>query len=523
MEPDNSITVRWSRGSGMGALSCGSPVVVPAGILTPGQSVVMAEVAMDYTSPIGQFVQGTYVMDDTFFLRPASLDHALTVSLPEVALQALIKASRVLEAKEFSSWDWGAITELTGNPALYCKGEKEPLAQPRFLKRLLLFFATDSEYRLETRSPTRVPPTTLAGRQLLQQLTQSEEGCELVRGSEFFATLVAALRDLSPDAPVFGVAAVKDSVTQDYFVLLAAMCESPAGVMLLESTRVLDSLRACMKDGNGRRDLGALVLKHFDPRKSGAVRSLFEAAGRTGCAKLQLQLLRKLDELVVPSKAEEMMRLNTWMVNLLLDMAFGEKVHAQAFCHLHSIASLPELSRLLLPATGRLLQGREAAADLVLRALATEDGLRHVETQHPAFLAAQLSEWRGARAATYATNVDALLRQELFFGTQSHRASEVCTGEGGRAGKVLLPLHLFGVLGVHSAGAALLKEKGIVRHLESRLAGFLETPSSVTVPIAHRTFHRTHIDVHCLGKAHPRFVGFGCGPRFWGFLFRLER
>ncbi len=70
MQPDNSVRVRWSRGKGMGAMACGATVAVPAGILTPGQSVVMAEVATDYSSPIGQFVTSSYVLDDTFYLRP---------------------------------------------------------------------------------------------------------------------------------------------------------------------------------------------------------------------------------------------------------------------------------------------------------------------------------------------------------------------------------------------------------------------------------------------------------------------
>ena len=67
---DGDAVVKWSRASNMTAYACGAEVDPPEGVLTPGQSIIVAETAFIYTPPIGNYLTGDIALKDTFFLRP---------------------------------------------------------------------------------------------------------------------------------------------------------------------------------------------------------------------------------------------------------------------------------------------------------------------------------------------------------------------------------------------------------------------------------------------------------------------
>ena len=70
MNGDGDVEVAWSRASNMTAYACAEAVVIPAGVLTPGQSIILAETSYTYTPPIGSYLTGDIELQDTFYLRP---------------------------------------------------------------------------------------------------------------------------------------------------------------------------------------------------------------------------------------------------------------------------------------------------------------------------------------------------------------------------------------------------------------------------------------------------------------------
>ncbi len=63
-------TVLWSDGFQTTPRGVGSTVTLPSGLLTPGGSVVMAEVTYVYDSPFADFYIINPVLTDTFYLKP---------------------------------------------------------------------------------------------------------------------------------------------------------------------------------------------------------------------------------------------------------------------------------------------------------------------------------------------------------------------------------------------------------------------------------------------------------------------
>ena len=69
--------IDWSRGSGLSALSVGSEVTIPAGMIANGESVVLSESAYDYVSPLGYMLPDLVRFRRTLYLRPRLEDKVI--------------------------------------------------------------------------------------------------------------------------------------------------------------------------------------------------------------------------------------------------------------------------------------------------------------------------------------------------------------------------------------------------------------------------------------------------------------
>jgi Flp pilus assembly protein TadG len=69
-DANGNTTVAWSQGSGMAALGKGSTVAVPGSVVSPGQSVIMAEADYTYTPAVGYLLHAPIPFNEVYYLRP---------------------------------------------------------------------------------------------------------------------------------------------------------------------------------------------------------------------------------------------------------------------------------------------------------------------------------------------------------------------------------------------------------------------------------------------------------------------
>jgi Flp pilus assembly protein TadG len=69
-----TATVVWSEGRGMSARTANSTVTLPAGMMTPGTSVIMAESTYEYSSPLGFLLPGPVEMRHDAYRRARLID-----------------------------------------------------------------------------------------------------------------------------------------------------------------------------------------------------------------------------------------------------------------------------------------------------------------------------------------------------------------------------------------------------------------------------------------------------------------
>jgi Flp pilus assembly protein TadG len=72
--------VVWSEGHGMSPLVANDPVTLPSGMMTPGTSVIMAESAYEYHSPLGFLLSGPVQMTHSAYRRSRLVDPIPRVS-----------------------------------------------------------------------------------------------------------------------------------------------------------------------------------------------------------------------------------------------------------------------------------------------------------------------------------------------------------------------------------------------------------------------------------------------------------
>lgn len=75
IDEEGDARVAWSVASGASRMPAGSVVAVPAALLLPGESVVMAETWLDYVSPLVLTLPGTQSMYHEHFVYPRLNDH----------------------------------------------------------------------------------------------------------------------------------------------------------------------------------------------------------------------------------------------------------------------------------------------------------------------------------------------------------------------------------------------------------------------------------------------------------------
>ena len=63
-------TVAWSDARNMTARTKDAPITVPAGMVAPGGSVILSEIELSYSSPLGEVIKTAITLKDQFYLRP---------------------------------------------------------------------------------------------------------------------------------------------------------------------------------------------------------------------------------------------------------------------------------------------------------------------------------------------------------------------------------------------------------------------------------------------------------------------
>lgn len=67
--------VTWSRGSGMAGRAVNETIVLPAGLISNGESIIVSEATYDYDSPVDYLMPEVTRFSHIYYLRPRTVDN----------------------------------------------------------------------------------------------------------------------------------------------------------------------------------------------------------------------------------------------------------------------------------------------------------------------------------------------------------------------------------------------------------------------------------------------------------------
>ncbi|MGZ9114550.1 MAG: TadE/TadG family type IV pilus assembly protein, partial [Brevundimonas sp.] len=67
--------VVWSRGQGMTSRAVNEVIVLPAGLVSDGESIIVSEATYDYDSPVDYLMPAVTRFSHIYYLRPRTVDN----------------------------------------------------------------------------------------------------------------------------------------------------------------------------------------------------------------------------------------------------------------------------------------------------------------------------------------------------------------------------------------------------------------------------------------------------------------
>ena len=69
--------VSWSRGQGVAARAVDEVIVLPAGLISDGESIIVSEATYDYDSPVDYLMPAVTRFSHIYYLRPRTVDNVV--------------------------------------------------------------------------------------------------------------------------------------------------------------------------------------------------------------------------------------------------------------------------------------------------------------------------------------------------------------------------------------------------------------------------------------------------------------
>ncbi|KAJ3411340.1 hypothetical protein HDV05_002361 [Chytridiales sp. JEL 0842] len=209
-----------------------------------------------------------------------SIKFMMGVTIDDGHLKTLInEAEKITVIKDYTKWNWDAITELLQGPLLVPKRLDEVLKNNKFVKRLLNFYRPLSHQYADIKKNKSTSKLTQIACELLTTLISSAEGVRYLAESKLLPEIIECFGQLDPiqvtpgTEPIFSRARMESLLTGDYFVLLATLSKYENGVKLLERFKVYNYLYH-LTELRGRDDLIKAMISSLDYSKEGHERVL---------------------------------------------------------------------------------------------------------------------------------------------------------------------------------------------------------------------------------------------------------
>ncbi|XP_070563534.1 rapamycin-insensitive companion of mTOR-like isoform X2 [Ptychodera flava] len=402
------------------------------------------------------------------------LFHATYKDSDDPISQAL-KDTKVLTTKANFEWDWDLITAVLKWPGSSLR-RLEDTVNTRFIRRVTHFFKPSNNLYCSidiTKSESR--KYSVAGIQLVDFLLSCEEEgekllIELVQ--ELVDRLVEVIGGLATSSSIFSFMKVTSTLSQHYFLMIGKMTSSAQGEKVLEKTGLFQYLLdLCTLPS--QEHLTKLVITSLDYSRNSLSRIILSKVLSSSPESVQLYATSHM-RVLLRAKAPFF---SSWGMELLVTQLYDKsrEVAMEAIDIIDEACEVEANLHALVQMRPSLLHMGDKGVLLLIRFLSIPKGFKCLADVN--FVTHELEKWKKTFNHKYVTIVESELNEA--FTTYQRPTNDVhfmrrSSEEQTTKKDVFVPVHLYGQLAQHKAGADLLDKQDIVPEL-SRCIRYPET------------------------------------------------
>lgn len=341
---------------------------------------------------------------------------------------SLLQDSHVSEGKDYTKWDWDAISELMDGP-LYNPKRLEDALNPKhkFVKRLLSFFRP-LNYQFSTIKKNKGSSKYVrAGSELLKVLIKSPEGIKFLSENKFLKQIADCLQELDADVDeseayttkvFFSATQMQATLTSEYFAFLGTLSRYEEGVKLFEKFRIFDLIYRLTERLREEDKIGALcgeairlVIRNFDYSTRGHARIVLSKVLTSAPLGLRLFATKHLREIFRSSAG--LGGFADWGIALLVTQLYDPHpdIREQAIRVLDEAVLDQKCLQALVDLRPVLDHLPDISCVVYLRLLSTSDGFEYLMQR--GWVRKEMEEWFEFGNVQYVTKLEICLAHVL--------------------------------------------------------------------------------------------------------------
>ncbi|KAJ3312935.1 hypothetical protein HDV04_002592 [Boothiomyces sp. JEL0838] len=215
----------------------------------------------------------------------------LSITMDDAQFKSLLSDSEVLGVKDYTKWNWDAISSLVKGPLLNPKRFDELVRTTKFASRLLHFLKPSSRQFVDTPIENS-GKIVLACSDLLCNLACTSAGLRFLGESKLFAEIVERLAKLADPSnlqldPLFSKDRLDNCLAREYFTFLGKLQRSPDGEKLFEEHNIW-SLYYQLTELRGRDDIIKWIINTGNYSIDGHARAILSKLLSSGYKEMRL-------------------------------------------------------------------------------------------------------------------------------------------------------------------------------------------------------------------------------------------
>ncbi|ODV95477.1 hypothetical protein PACTADRAFT_21791, partial [Pachysolen tannophilus NRRL Y-2460] len=394
---------------------------------------------------------------------PKDIKAMLKYEFDDTEFRKLLMDTKILQTKQYESWNWDLIIELCQGPLTDGKRLEDTVKTTKIVKRLMSFYRPFKFRFSKVSKKSRLSAKYIrVGCELFKMLLASEEGVKFLSENKLLPQIAECIAQVDPYSGItatdslFSKQKLEATANSGYFTMLGVLSKDLSGLKMLEQWRIFSMFYHISERKSGRDDIVKLIIKEMDFKYPSHLRIILSKILTTSDKNMRIFTTKHLEKLL---NTNDDPSFEEFVITLLIDQLYDPDktvctTAAQildTYCD-HSKENILNVIK-LKPCFENL---QKIGQSLLIKFLSIPVGFKYLMDNN--FVETEMENWINGKIFQYVIDVENLLFNELFD-PDKYKFVIIPKIEKGEKGR--MPDHFFGELVKTEEGVNLLVNSGL--------------------------------------------------------------